>query len=121
MFFLCNSCNKTSTFDEVNSATGQFGSGSVDIDSLINSGEVGEYEFCCPKCKKSTLLYDKSYPSEPKNNTFSIVESESNGGNSEGGSDIQPDEPEIEIPVEKTNPVEWNGYVYKQHSFVSNR
>ena len=121
MFFLCNSCNKTSTFDEVNSATGQFGSGSVDIDSLINSGEVGEYEFCCPKCKKSTLLHDESYPSEPKNNTFSIVESESNGGASGGGGDVSPDEPEVEIPVEKVSPVEWNGYVYKQHNFASNR
>ena len=82
-----------------------FGSGSVDIDSLINSGEVGEYEFCCPKCKKSTLLHDESYPSEPKNNTFSIVESESSGGASGGGGDVSPDEPEVEIPVEKVRKV----------------
>lgn len=121
MYFLCNSCNKTSTFDEVNQATGQFGSGSVDIDSLINAGEVGEYEFACPKCKKSTLLYDKEYPDEPKNNTFSLTEEESSGGGSEGGEGgvVAPGEPDV--PSEKPNPVTWNGYVYEKHEFKSNR
>lgn len=118
MFFLCNSCNLTSTYDEVNSVTGQFGSGSVDIDSLITSGQVGEYEFTCPKCRKTTLLYDKVHTSEPENNTFSIVENEITDGGSDSGSggDNNPD-----VPVEKQDPVQWNGYKYVMHTFTSQR
>lgn len=122
MFFLCNSCNKTSTYDEVNSSTAQMGSGVVDIDALINAGTVGEYEFTCPKCKKSTLLYDKVHTSEPTNNTFSIVETESGGGNSgggDGGTDGGGQDPSV--PTEKQDPVTWNGYKYEKHEFKSNR
>ena len=119
MFFLCNNCNKTSTYDEVNSITEQMGSGKVDIDSLITSGQVGEYEFVCPKCKKSTLLYNKAHSEEPKNNTFSIVETESGGGSTGGGTGGGGETPEE--PTEKQDPIKWNGYSYLKHTFESKR
>lgn len=119
MFFLCNSCNLTSTYDEVNSVTGQLGSGVVDIDSLITSGQVGEYEFTCPKCRKTTLLYNEVHTSEPVNNTFSIVENEVTSGNSGGGGTSGDTEPDV--PLEKQDPVQWNGYSYLKHIFTSQR